>query len=94
MINFLRRILSRRNTITMDMKSVYRRYVKRRGNGELLHMLADVSWCAVFCAELGSSAEAAFWCRAGIIKAELRRRRAIVRKSEIGTLADYAETVW
>lgn len=92
MFNFLRIILSRRNTITMDMKSVYRRDVKRRGNGELLHMLADVNKLAVYCGH--SDIEAALWCRAGIIKAELRRRRAIVRKSEIGTLADYAETVW
>lgn len=92
MFNFFRSILSRRNTITMDMKSVYRRDVKRRGNGELLHMLADLNRLAVYCGH--SDIEAAFWCRAGIIKAELRRRRAIVRKSEIGTIADYAETVW
>lgn len=94
MFNFFRSILSRRNTITMDMKSVYRRDVKRRGNGELLQMLADVSRWGVYCSERGSQVEAVFWCRAGIIKAELRRRRAILRKSEIGTLADYAETVW
>ena len=94
MLKFIRALLQRRNTMTMDMKSVYRRDVKRCGNGELLHMLADVSRCGVYCSERGSQVEAAFWCRAGIIKAELKRRRAIVRKSEIGTLADYAETVW
>lgn len=92
MFNFFRSILSRRNTITMDMKSVYRRDVKRRGNGELLHMLADVNRLAVYCGH--SDIEAAFWCRAGIIKAELKRRRAVVRECERGTLADYAETVW
>ena len=92
MINFLRRILSRRNTITMDMKSAYRRDVKRMGNGRLIMLLEDMSTMAMYCDDTPDAY--LFLSRAGIVKAELKRRRAIVRECENETPLDYAETVW